>query len=265
MSFTPGTTLHVLRLARSHLSLLQVLRLEEALLRADARNWLLLYGGPRAAPPAAPTIILGVSGRLHSLVHVAAARAAGAVALRRFTGGGTVVADSGTVFASLVLNRAAAAGEPHFPRDIMAWSGGLYGAALAPLLAARGAPPFALRENDYCAGDLKFGGNAQAVSRERWVHHTSFLWRVHAPHMALLRVPEKRPAYRRDRPHSDFLTCLADLLPAGATPDTLPEALLAGLAAAQGLTLVEAALEDAEGALARNERCSNEEVALVDE
>ena len=32
------------------------------------------------------------------------------------------------------------------------------------------------RENDYVLGDVKFGGNAQAVTRGDFVHHTSFLW-----------------------------------------------------------------------------------------
>ena len=260
--FTPATTLHVLRLAQNHLSLLQILRLEEALLRADSRNWLLLYPGPpRGAPP---TVVLGVSGKLHSLVHAGAARRARATVLRRFTGGGTVVADEGTFFVSLCLGKGAAAGAPQFPRDIMAWSGALYAPVLAGLLPPT-APQFRLEENDYCLGDFKFGGNAQAVSRDRWLHHTSFLWDINASNMALLKIPEKRPAYRRDRPHEAFLTCLREALPRGATADALPDALLRSLAQRPGLTLVAASLEDAWGALERNERCSNEEVALEDE
>ena len=258
--FAPATTLHVLRLAHSSLPLLDILRLEEALLRADERNWLLLYGGPRA--PAPPAIVLGVSGRLHSLVHVEAAARARAQALRRFTGGGTVVADGGTLFVGLCLHKAAARGAPQYPRDVMAWSGALYGPVFDALLPA-GAPRFRLEENDYCVGDRKVGGNAQAVSRERWVHHTSFLWTLEAAHMALLKIPEKRPAYRRDRPHGDFLVGLRDLLPPGAAPGALADALLARLAREPGLALVEAALEDAWPAVARNERCSNEVVELV--
>ena len=257
MVFTPSTTLHVLNLMGAHLPLLQVLRIEEALLRADSRNWLVLYPGPPT-----PTIVLGISGRVERLVHVGAARAAGARALRRFTGGGTVVADAGTVFVSLCMGRGSAAGHPQFPREIMAWSREFYEPVFRHLLRPS-VHSFSIEENDYCAGDLKFGGNAQAVSRDRWVHHTSFLWSICPAHMGLLKVPEKRPAYRRDRPHEEFLTCLADLCPPGATPASLPQALLAHLQGqAPHLALVHASLEEALLALPKNERCSNEVVDL---
>ncbi len=256
--FAPSTTLHVLNLCRHHLPLLQVLRLEEALLRSDSRNWLVLYPGPAAAP----TIVVGVSGKLDSLVHVEAARAAQATILRRFTGGGTVVADGGTLFVSLCLARGAAAGQPLFPREVMQWSQGLYSPVFAALLRP-GQPAFSLQENDYCVGDLKLGGNAQAVSRERWVHHTSFLWTINPSHMALLKVPEKRPAYRRDRPHGDFLTCLRDVCHPHAKQEVFYDALLHTLRQqAPNLTLVPATLEEAMLVLPKNERVSNEEIVF---
>ncbi len=33
---------------------------------------------------------------------------------------------------------------------------------------------------DYCFGARKFGGNAQSITRQRFCHHTSFLWTVDA-------------------------------------------------------------------------------------
>jgi len=257
MPFTAGSTLHVLRVP-PRVTLLEMLTLEEALLRADARNWCLLARGA----PSPPTIVLGMSGKLEALVHVGAARAAGALALRRFTGGGTVVADGGTAFASFVCARGAAAGAPLFPRDIMAWSGALYAPVFAALLPPA-APPFSLVEHDYCLGDRKFGGNAQAVSRDRWVHHTSFLWRVEPAHLALLKLPEKRPAYRRSRAHGEFLTTLGEHARAGAGAADFEAALLSRLAAVEGLRVVEASLEEAMEALPRNERRSNEVVELA--
>jgi lipoate-protein ligase A len=255
MPFTHGTTLHVLR---CNLGVKDMLNLEEALLRADTRNWLLLTRGPPI-----PTIILGVSGKLHSLVNVASARAAGAHAYRRFTGGGTVVCDEGTQFVSLCLSKGAATGSPLYPKEIMAWSQGLYAPVITALLAGTPAPPFTMGEHDYCLGDVKFGGNAQAVSRERWVHHTSFLWRYSPAHMALLKIPEKRPAYRRDRAHGDFLVGLGHYLPPNTPPSALEDALLSHLKGLPGLTTVNATLEDAMEALPRNERRSNEDVELV--
>ena len=98
--------------------------------------------------------------------------------------------------------------------------------------AATGAPPtFALREHDYCLSDLKVGGNAQTISRDRWVHHTSFLWSFSEARMGLLRLPEKRPEYRRDRPHGEFLTTLRSVAPSGADAGTFVECVVRQCAA----------------------------------
>ncbi len=45
------------------------------------------------------------------------------------------------------------------------------------------------------------------------VHHTSFLWDYDPGAMSLLRLPERRPDYRRDRPHTQFLCRLRDSVP----------------------------------------------------
>lgn len=49
---------------------------------------------------------------------------------------------------------------------------------------------------DYCFGERKFGGNAQAITRGRWLHHTTFLWDFDDCNMGLLKHPERAPAYR---------------------------------------------------------------------
>lgn len=61
---------------------------------------------------------------------------------------------------------------------------------------------------DYTLGELKMGGNAQMITRDRWVHHTSFLWRFSPEYMETLRYPEKTPEYRAGRDHGDFLCTL---------------------------------------------------------
>jgi hypothetical protein len=43
---------------------------------------------------------------------------------------------------------------------------------------------------------------SQAITRGRWLHHTTFLWDFDDAHMALLKHPERAPAYREVGPHS---------------------------------------------------------------
>lgn len=69
-------------------------------------------------------------------------------------------------------------------------------------------PKFALRENDYVLGPRKMGGNAQTIIKNGWLHHTSFLWDYDPYHMEYLTLPSKRPDYRGDRSHDDFLVKL---------------------------------------------------------
>ncbi|RQM21484.1 hypothetical protein B5M09_008541 [Aphanomyces astaci] len=71
---------------------------------------------------------------------------------------------------------------------------------------------FALREDDYVLGDRKFAGNAQSIGKDRWLHHTSFLWDYSALNMKYLQNPAKQPKYRAQRDHSDFLCKLKDVV-----------------------------------------------------
>lgn len=61
--------------------------------------------------------------------------------IRRFTGGGTVVVDSGTIFVTLICNKDAVAGLQPYPRPIMSWSGHVYSRVF------QGIGDFHLREN----------------------------------------------------------------------------------------------------------------------
>jgi lipoate-protein ligase A len=66
-------------------------------------------------------------------------------------------------------------------------------------------PEFALVETDYVLGERKIGGNAQSIVNGGWLHHTSFLWDYDDENMKYLSLPSKRPDYRGDRSHDDFL------------------------------------------------------------
>ncbi|KAK8466233.1 hypothetical protein PHAVU_008G037200 [Phaseolus vulgaris] len=90
---------------------------------------------------------------------------------------------------------------------IMSWSGLLYSEVF------KGLDDFRLRENDYVFGDRKFGGNAQSITKNRWIHHTSFLWDYEVKNMSYLKLPAKAPQYRLTRSHMDFICRMKEYLP----------------------------------------------------
>lgn len=168
------------------------LQLEERLLRADDRNFCIVnYGSPRA-------IVMGLSNKPSELLHLDALR--DIPVIKRFSGGGTVVVDPSTLFVTFIMNKDPLDVAP-FPEPILRKFCDLY-------VEAWQIPGFQLKENDYCIGDKKCGGNAQYIRKDRYLHHTSFLWDYSKENMRLLRLPPKRPTYRQDRPHEEFLDTL---------------------------------------------------------
>jgi lipoate-protein ligase A len=201
------------------LSILKQLQAEEVLLRRTKDNWFLMNSHMTDL-----AIVLGFGGKIHELVdlelvkqsHINGKRVD---LIRRYTGGGTVIVDDNTLFASFIMNADDVSTLP-YPRDIMDWSEGVY----KPVFNGTGngnhddgnmvtKAQFSLRENDYILNNLKIGGNAQSITKDRWVHHTSFLWDYSTDNMKYLLMPKKRPDYRRDRPHSEFLDKICNHLP----------------------------------------------------
>jgi lipoate-protein ligase A len=186
--------LHLVELAQT--PIFQQLQWEEALLRADSRNWCIFN---RGSPPA---IVMGISGQVHQLIQQEKLQQAPIPLIRRFSGGGTVVVDEDTLFVTLICQASALPIAP-FPRPLMQWTAELY----RPLFPSH---PFHLQENDYVIGGKKWGGNAQSIIKGRWLHHSSLLWNYNPIYMDYLLLPPKMPAYRQGRSHADFLCCLRD-------------------------------------------------------
>lgn len=171
------------------------LQLEEALLRTDDRSFCIVnHGSPRA-------IVMGISGEPEGLLNLSVVREKHIPVIKRFSGGGTVIVDKDTLFISFLIAKDHLDLSP-FPEPILRWTADLYAAAWK-------IPNFHLIENDYCIGDKKCGGNAQYIRKDRWIHHTSFLWDYRNENMDALLLPPKRPAYRSDRPHGEFLCKLS--------------------------------------------------------
>ena len=238
---------NLVRLVRtSGLCILRQLRLEEKLLRSPgAGNWCLLNDGTPDR-----SVVLGISGKPHQLMDVRRALDDGVRVIKRFSGGGTVIVDRDTQFVTLVMNAAAVPDLALFPRQIMEWTGTLYGGRPHGVFADM--PGWQLRENDYVIGERKVGGNAQSISKDRWLHHTSFLWDFREETMKYLTNPAKQPRYRANRSHSDFLAPLKTYLPDRNALATRIEAALEGM----GLEVAPASIEQAEDAVAAHHRGS---------
>ncbi len=121
----------------------------------------------------------------------------------RPSGGGAVVLGPGTVAASLLVaaDPAVRFPEPYFRR--------LCG-AVAEALAERGVPGVAMRGvSDLCLGERKVAGSSLRLAGGRVLFQLSLLV---DPDLALLerylRHPSREPAYRRGRPHREFVTSL---------------------------------------------------------
>ena len=176
-------------------------------------------------------VVLGRSNRAAANVDRAACDAAGVPVLRRSSGGGTVLLGPGCLCFTLVW--------PVDPgehlADIATATAAVMGTladALAPHvpgvgvdgtsdLTIPGATPDAPR--------VKVGGNAQRWLRRAALHHGTLLYGFDLPRIgALLTPPERRPAYRRDRGHTRFVTNLP------VPRETLRSALIAAYEATLG-------------------------------
>lgn len=186
-SFFLYMPVHLLQL--KSLPILEQLRIEEALLRADDRNWCIVNHGSSDA------IVMGISGKMEELINQKKMEESPVQLIRRFSGGGTVFVDENTCFVTFICNSSFVS-IPPFPQSIMQWTEQFY----KPLFQE-----FTLKENDYILGNKKFGGNAQSICKNRWLHHSSLLWDYCPQKMEYLLLPKKSPAYRQQRSHNDFL------------------------------------------------------------
>jgi lipoate-protein ligase A len=190
--------LHWLQLDPS-LSIYEQLLIEEALLRGDERNFCIVSEG------SSPSIVMGISGKVHELIDEDKANTLTIPIIKRFSGGGTVVVDENTLFVTFIIQKSDVS-IPAYPEKIMKWSEEIY----KPVFNT---PHFSLKENDYVFYDKKFGGNAQYIRKERWLHHTSFLWDYEKEKMQTLLHPKKTPSYREGRDHDSFLCKMKEFMP----------------------------------------------------
>lgn len=131
------------------------LQLEEAVFRVSNASFALV----NEAPAYPPSIVLGRSNAVSSNVNLDRARAMKNEMnlIRRFTGGGTVLVDHRSVLTSIIANGVDGS---VFPGHLMNWSAGVFKRAI---------PSLSLQSTDYTVGDMKVAGNAQSISKCRFV------------------------------------------------------------------------------------------------
>lgn len=186
-------------LVTKKLTILKQLELEEALLRTDNQNWCLINDG------SAPSIVLGSSNQSQEMIDYEHSQIKNLSIIKRFSAGGTVVVDHNTIFVTFIFNSSAHKFNP-FPEPILRWTNALYQKSL-------NIKGFDLKENDYAIFDKKVAGNAQYLKKDRWLHHSTFLYDYNKDLMESLKHPKFIPDYRKNRTHSDFLTTLKPYIP----------------------------------------------------
>lgn len=188
---------HLLRL--KSFPIYEQLLLEEKLLRTHSGNWCLINEG------STPAIVMGISGKKEELIDLKKIQENKIPLIKRFSGGGTVVVDKDTLFVTFICQKQLH-DFPAYPEPIMKWAEGIFAKVFQH-------PEFRLKENDFVLENRKFGGNAQYIRKERWLHHTSFLWDYDPEKMQSLLYPKKTPLYRAGRQHEDFLCRLSEFYP----------------------------------------------------
>jgi lipoate---protein ligase len=152
--------------------------------------------------PASPFVVVGYANKIDTEVNTHACRSRNIRILRRCSGGGTVLQAQGCLNYSLVLPIAShpalagIAGTNHFVMDRNR-------AAVESLVKG---PVQLAGHTDLAVGGRKFCGNAQRRRRHFILFHGCFLLHCNIAAMEdTLRMPSKRPDYRMDRTHSDFV------------------------------------------------------------
>jgi lipoate---protein ligase len=180
------------------------LALDEALLlhaeEGEGKEVLRLWTWPDFA------VVLGAGGIIADDVHEAACEAAGVPLARRSSGGGTVLLGPGCLLYTLVLRMDRA---PELAQINPSYRWILNRIAMG-LANIDGGIEFA-GISDLTVSGRKFSGNSQQRKRRFLLHHGTLLHGFDLDAIGqYLKLPPRRPDYRADRTHREFLVNLPD-------------------------------------------------------
>jgi len=124
--------------------------------------------------------------------------------LRRSSGGGTVVQGPGCLNYSLVLSK-----QKHPELNDLRLSYQWISAKLIQALHLSGLEAYFKPISDLATGpdEKKFSGNAQRRGKHHILHHGTILYNFDLGLISrYLKMPQDIPEYRKNRPHTDFVT-----------------------------------------------------------
>lgn len=147
-------------------------------------------------------VVLGCGGKIREEVHLEYCEKAGIPVLRRTSGGGTVLQGSGCLNYSLILNIAA-----DKALSTLSGSNEFIMRRNAKALSSLLPQPAEIRgHTDLTFENRKFSGNAQRRKSGYLLFHGCFLLRMDIDMiMKTLAFPARKPDYRAERSHKDFL------------------------------------------------------------
>ena len=149
-------------------------------------------------------VVMGASDRLLQNVRLDACRLDDVALGRRSSGGGTVVIGPGALNVSVVLPIAAASEL----KGVDTAQGFVLGRTAGAIRAA-GPAVEVLGSGDLTLGGRKFSGSAQRRLRHQVLIHASLLYDFPLDRIdRYTLMPPRRPVYRGDRPHGEFVTNL---------------------------------------------------------
>jgi lipoate-protein ligase A len=164
-------------------------------------------------------VVLGYANRAEREVNLAVCREENIGVYRRCSGGGTVLQGPGCLNYSLIFN---IGGNPALHsitganRHIMERQRAALAGVLGRAVRVQGFTDLSLE-------DKKFSGNAQRRKRQALLFHGTFLLHFELSLVQkLLPMPSRRPDYRQERTHGQFLTNLE--VPASLVKRALREA-----------------------------------------
>ncbi len=153
---------------------------------------------------ASPVVVLGRSSKFVSEVDHEFCAKRNVPVLRRCSGGASIVAGPGCLMYSVVLSFTL---HPELQKIDVA-----HRFVMQRLLAAvRIQDPHVEMQGtcDLTIGDRKFSGNSVRISRQHLLYHGTILYNADLEFISrCLATPPRQPEYRRQRPHSDFITNL---------------------------------------------------------